>query len=59
MPFWRIHSLAIVACNDEKETFHMTVPNLQTDLLQLFSHPWASIAAQAETRLFLDVCQRD
>jgi len=25
IPFWRIHCLAIVACNDEKETSHTTV----------------------------------
>lgn len=41
------------------QTSHTTVTNLQTDLLQLFGHPWAALAAQAETRLFFDVRQRD
>ena len=34
------------------------VPDVQADLLQLFRHPWPTIAAKAETRLFLDVSQR-
>ena len=35
------------------------VTHIDTDLLQLLSHPWAAIAAQAQARLFLDVGQND
>jgi hypothetical protein len=34
------------------------VPDVQADLLQLFRHPWPTIAAKAETRLLLDVSLR-
>ena len=34
------------------------MPHIQADLLQLFRHPWSTIAAEAKTRLFLDVSQR-
>ena len=32
--------------------------DVQADFLQLFRHPWPAVAAQAETRLFLDMRQR-
>lgn len=37
----------------------MAVSDVQTDFLQLLGHPWASVAAQAETRLFFDVRQNN
>jgi len=33
--------------------------DVQADFLQLFRHPRPAVAAQAETRLFFDMCQRD
>ena len=33
---------------------HAAVADIQADLLQLFRHPWPTLAAKAETRLFLD-----
>lgn len=41
------------------QTPHATVTNVQADLLQLLCHSWTSVAAQTETRLFLNVRQRD
>ena len=41
------------------QTAHATVPDVQADLLQLLCHSWTSVAAQTETRLFLDMRQRD
>ena len=35
------------------------MPDVQADFLQLFRHPWPAVASQAETRLFLDMCQHD
>ena len=35
------------------------MPNIETDLFQLFGHAWAAVVAQVETGLFLDVRQRD
>ena len=40
------------------QTAGAAMPDIQTNLFQLFSHPWASVAAQAEARLLLDVRQR-
>ena len=57
MPFWRIHCLAIVTCNDEKESAHATMANIQANLFQVLSHARPAIAAKAETRLFLYVGQ--
>jgi hypothetical protein len=37
---------------------YTAVPDIQADLLQLFRHPWPTIAAKAETRLFLDMRKR-
>ena len=37
---------------------YTAVPDIQADLLQLFRHPWPTIAAKAKTRLFHDVSQR-
>ena len=37
---------------------HAAVADIQADLLQLFHHPWPTIAAKAETGLLLDVSQR-
>jgi hypothetical protein len=63
--FWRIHRplshILRMCCRqragdckaiNERGTSHTTVTDLQADLLQFFSHPWASVAAKAETRLF-------
>ena len=33
--------------------------NVQTQLFEFFGHSWTAIAAQAETRLFLDMGQND
>lgn len=33
------------------------MPHIDADFLQLFGHPWAAIAAQAQARLFLDMRQ--
>ena len=33
--------------------------NVQADLFQLLGHAWSAITAQAETRLFFDMRQRD
>ena len=41
------------------QTTNTTMANIQTDLLQLFSHPWPTVAAKAETILLLDVRKRD
>ena len=57
MPFWRIHCLAIVTCNDEKVSAHATMANIQANLFQVLSHARPAIAAKAETRLFLYVGQ--
>ncbi len=38
---------------------HAAMADAQANDFQLFSHPWAAIAAQAETRLFFDVRQHD
>ena len=35
------------------------VPNIDPNFLQFFGHSWAAIAAQAQTRLFLDVGQNN
>ena len=35
------------------------VPHIDADLLQLFGHPGAAIAAKAQARLFLDMGQND
>jgi len=37
---------------------HTAVPDVQANLFQLFRHARSAIAAQAETRLFFDMCQR-
>ena len=34
------------------------MPNVQTNLFELFGHTWSAVTSQAETRLFLDVGQR-
>ncbi len=55
----------MIACSDHgyailtHQPADTTVPDVQADLLQLFRHPRPPVAAQAETRLFFDVCQRD
>ena len=59
MPFWRIHCLLIVTCNDEKESAHATMANIQANLFQVLSHARPAIAAKAQTRLFFDVRQCD
>ena len=46
-------------CNLPREGADPVVAHIQTDLFQLFSHAWSAIAAQAETRLFFNMCQRD
>jgi hypothetical protein len=33
--------------------------DIQANLFQLFSHSWATVTAQAETRLLFDMSQRD
>jgi hypothetical protein len=35
------------------------VPDIDPSFLQFFGHPWAAIAAKAQTGLFLDVGQND
>src|SRR5680860_320217 len=39
------------------QTAHTAVPNIQTNLFQLFCHSWATVAAETETELFFDVRQ--
>ena len=68
---WRNVELVIAICRDlvfaglydryavlTHQPAYTAVPDIQADLLQLFRHPWPTIAAKAETRLFLDVSQR-
>lgn len=47
--------------NDDPVLTHQSpnsaVSDINADFVQFFGHPWAAIAAQAQPRLLLDVCQ--
>jgi hypothetical protein len=57
MSFSRIHCPAVAACSDERETTYAAVPDVQSQLLQLFGHARSTIALQAQAVLFTDMGQ--
>jgi hypothetical protein len=61
IPFWRSEEVQKTVRGTVFPTnaAYAPMPNLKANFLQLLSHPGATIAAQAETRLLLNMRQND
>ena len=58
-----LHFEFVSSFNNDSVLTHQTadppVPHFDANFFQLFGHSWAAIAAQTQTRLFLDVGQNN
>ena len=60
MPFLRINRPTRPLSRFAMQTVAgQRMPHIDANFLQLFGHPWATVAAQTQTRLFLDVGQNN